>query len=89
MSQLIYSYQCKQCGNAFTGWNKVSERHFHECPECGEQAGMFINAVRFALDPVSGDFVSATDKWAKAKEKANWDELRSLGLRESEKRIFT
>lgn len=86
--KLLYSYQCK-CGFDFTGWNEVSERSHHKCPECDEQAGLFINAVRFALDPISGDFVSATDKWAKAKEKANWEELRSLGLRESEKRIFT
>jgi putative FmdB family regulatory protein len=88
MSRILYSYRCKQCGDHFTGWNKVSERYTHKCGQCGALADLFINGVRFELDPVSGDFPSATDKWAKAHEKANLDDLQSLGLRETTKRFF-
>ncbi len=37
---------------------------------CGEQANRMISPVRAVLDPVSGHFPTATDKWAKAHERA-------------------
>ena len=67
---------------------KVNDRKQHEC-ECSALADLIVTACHFALDPVSGDFPSRTREWEKSHEKANWDDLKSLGLRESEKRIFT
>ena len=88
--KLLYSYQCRHCGELFTGWNQLSKRYTHPCKSCSELAELFINGgVHFRLDPVSGDFPSTTRKWEKSHEKANYDDLKSLGLRESEKRIFT
>ena len=88
MSQLLYNYQCKHCGCHFTGWNKLSERFHHECKQCGEQAGLFINGCHFKLDPVSGDFPTTTKRWADAHEKANLDDLKRKGLRKTESRFF-
>lgn len=85
---LQYSYWCQYCGERFTGWNEVSKRHTHECKHCGELAELFINGAHFKLDPISGDFPSATDQWAKAREKANLDDLKSLGLRKTTKRFY-
>tara|TARA_R110000772_G_scaffold96401_3_gene194875 strand:- start:326 stop:559 length:234 start_codon:yes stop_codon:yes gene_type:complete len=58
---------------------RCSKGHIHEritdssvisvqCPVCGEQAFKIISAVNFSLDPISGHFPSATDKWAKHRE---------------------
>jgi hypothetical protein len=35
---------------------------------CEEKAFKIISAVNFSLDPISGHFPSATDKWAKHRE---------------------
>lgn len=83
----IYNYAC-ECGAAFEKWNSISDRQFSGC-DCGALATKVIAPCAFYLDPVSGDFPTRTSNWAQAREKANWDELRRLGLRESDKRIYT
>ena len=83
-----YSYECKSCDNRFGVFKRMADRKQHLCT-CGEIADLYVTAVEFSLDPVSGDFPSRTRAWEKSHEKANWDDLRSLGLRESDKRIFT
>jgi hypothetical protein len=39
-----------------------------DCPECDEVATRVISAVRCSLDPTSGHFPGATDKWIRARE---------------------
>lgn len=39
-----------------------------DCPECGTTAHRLMAAVRPKLDPFSGDFPSASDKWAQDRE---------------------
>tara|TARA_Y100000052_G_scaffold9375_1_gene9275 strand:- start:459 stop:689 length:231 start_codon:yes stop_codon:yes gene_type:complete len=39
-----------------------------ECPVCSEIASKVISPVRSVLDPISGDFVGATMKWARHRE---------------------
>ncbi|NNE35465.1 MAG: hypothetical protein HKN13_09520 [Rhodothermales bacterium] len=82
----IYSYVC-DCGREFEARKSVEDRNFCECL-CGEIAGKAITTCAFHLDPVSGDFPTRTATWAKAHEDANRDDLESLGLRESKKRIY-
>ena len=36
-----------------------------QCSECGEIATRILSSPRLGLDPISGDFPSATAKWAK------------------------
>lgn len=77
----IYDYVC-ECGQHFESWRRVSERKESRCV-CGKSARMRISPVNFYLDPVSGDFPTRTDTWEKSHVKANEDDLKSLGLRES------
>jgi hypothetical protein len=39
-----------------------------DCPQCGEVATRVIPAVRCSLDPASGHFPGATDKWVRSRE---------------------
>jgi|TARA_X000001388_G_C2154535_1_gene93739 hypothetical protein len=39
------------------------------CPVCSGIARKMISPVRSLLDPISGDFVGATMKWARDREK--------------------
>lgn len=39
-----------------------------DCPQCNEVATKVIPAVRCSLDPTSGHFPGATDKWVRARE---------------------
>ena len=36
-----------------------------QCSECGEIATRILSSPRLGLDPICGDFPSATAKWAK------------------------
>ena len=38
------------------------------CKTCGKLATKLVTAPRISLDPVSGDFPGATNKWLKARE---------------------
>jgi hypothetical protein len=38
------------------------------CRECDKPATRLISAVRVNLDPISGDFPKATNKWVKNRE---------------------
>jgi hypothetical protein len=40
------------------------------CGECGQEAKRIISPIRCKLEGVSGDFPSASDKWAKRHERA-------------------
>lgn len=83
----IYDYECEAHGS-FEAFRPLAERQSAPCPDCGAAAEQRITAVRFKLNPASGDFPTATDRWANRKEKANWDDLQRLGLRGSRKTIF-
>jgi len=82
----IYEYLCK-CGLRFDQMKDIEDRHTARC-ECGNTARMEMSAPNFSLDVASGDFPSALNKWAKAKEKANYDDLQELGLRGSQMTHF-
>jgi len=83
----IYEYLCEN-GHHFETWNSVGERKTATCT-CGATAHKVLTAPTFHLDPVSGDFPSATRKWAMDKQKANYEDLQELGLRKSRKTYFT
>lgn len=77
----IYDYVC-ECGTHFESWRRLEERKASRCV-CGKLARLRVSAPSFFLDPVSGDFPTRTDQWERAHEKANMDDLKQLGLRES------
>jgi predicted nucleic acid-binding Zn ribbon protein len=56
-----------ECGNKFEALvlRDVKET---DCPQCDLTAKRVISAVRCSLDPTSGHFPGATEKWIKARE---------------------
>jgi len=64
----VYDFRCPE--------NHITERFVStdveetECPTCEAKAKRIISGGNFTLDATSGDFPSATDKWAKHHEKA-------------------
>lgn len=64
----MYEYGCKRCDIGFEALARMDDRLLHDCPECGEPCNMKISAVRSKLDPISGDFPSATMSWEKLRE---------------------
>lgn len=84
----IYEYECEPCSMQFEAFASIEEMHEVVCPDCYTKAKKLVSLPRFKLEPVSGHFTTATDRWAKRKERANWDDLQSLGLRPSRKTYF-
>lgn len=63
---ILFDFSC-ECGNKFEALvsSKETEKN---CPLCGQVAKRVISAVRCSLDPTSGHFPGATEKWIKARE---------------------
>ena len=46
----IYEYQCAACGHQFETLQKISDKPFSECPDCGKDAlTKLISASAFRL----------------------------------------
>ena len=46
----IYEYQCAACGHQFETLQKISDKPFSECPDCGKDAlKKLISASAFRL----------------------------------------
>ena len=65
-----YDYQCNDCGAVVTKNRTIAQMHDDtECPVCtGDCTKVILRACTISLDPISGDFVGATDKWMKHRE---------------------
>lgn len=63
---ILFDFLC-ECGNKFEALVSREIKQ-SDCPECGQVGKRVISAVRCSLDPTSGHFPGATEKWAKARE---------------------
>lgn len=63
-----FDYRCDACGSKFDAFVKSADQ-IVKC-RCGQNARRIISPVRSKLDPVSGHFPGATDKWLREHEKA-------------------
>ena len=63
---ILFDFQCEQ-GHVN---EKLVSRETREidCPHCEKVAKRVIPAVRCSLDPISGHFPGATDKWVRSRE---------------------
>ena len=64
----VFDFTCASCGHTFEQFVETDQRT-DTCPKCEGTANRIISPVRFKLDPVSGDFPTATDRWIKMHEK--------------------
>ncbi len=60
---LLFDFEC--AGGHIEEHFVSSDTRVVECPHCRRPANRIQSPVRSALDPISGDFNGATDKWMK------------------------
>jgi len=63
MSKRMFEFTCSE-GHYFETLVDESVRTL-ECKVCGSPSERLISTPRLGLDPISGDFIGATDKWAR------------------------
>ena len=63
---ILFEFMCKD--GHLTEKLVSRETRQIDCPQCEEVATRVISAVRCSLDPTSGHFPGATDKWVRARE---------------------
>ncbi len=66
--RLYREFRCPECNDKFE--RLVESNTTTAGCSCGGEANKVVSAVRCVLDPLSGHFPSATDKWAKHHENA-------------------
>lgn len=69
-----YDYECQDCGNNFEAFQKMSDAHLTECPECGGKVKRLIGAGAGLIFKGGGfyetDYRSKGYKTAAAKDAA-------------------
>jgi hypothetical protein len=68
---MLIDFRCSQpdCREVHEEWVATGTRSA-VCPKCFSISYRIVSPVRSVLDPISGHFPSATDKWAKHHEEA-------------------
>lgn len=66
---ILYDFKCRDCGESFEGFAKISERE-KDCPNCGGVAARQVSTPRIGLDGTDPAFPTAWDRWAKQHEDA-------------------
>jgi len=59
----MFDFVCKNSHNT-EAFVEVDTKEV-QCGECGEVATRILSSPRLGLDPICGDFPSATARWAK------------------------
>jgi hypothetical protein len=63
MPRRMFEFSCKN-SHITESFVEVDTKEV-QCSECGEVATRILSSPRLGLDPISGDFPSATARWAK------------------------
>ena len=61
--RLLFDFECE--GGHIEEHFVSADTREAECPHCHKPSQRIQSPVRSALDPISGDFNGATDKWMK------------------------
>ena len=64
--RLLFDFECE--GGHIEEHFVSSDTREVECPHCHKPAQRIQSPVRSTLDPVSGDFKKATNKWMRNRE---------------------
>ena len=81
MARRIFEFRCVK--------GHVTDRYVDDtvttitCPHCRNDASRIISAVRSALDPISGQFPDATERWVKRRE-SHMKYERKMGIGSTE-----
>lgn len=63
MPRRMFDFECKN-SHITESFVSIDTKEV-QCGECGEIATRILSSPRLSLDPTSGDFPSATARWAK------------------------
>lgn len=63
MPRRLFDFKCTNSHNT-EAFVDVDTKEV-QCSECGETATRILSSPRLGLDPICGDFPSATARWAK------------------------
>jgi predicted nucleic acid-binding Zn ribbon protein len=63
--RIILDYKCSN-GHIFEKFTEPEPSI--SCPTCGAESNRIVTAANVRLDPISGDFPSATRSWAKMRQ---------------------
>jgi putative FmdB family regulatory protein len=77
MPRRLFDFQCTSCEAVFEKLTD-SEASSVDCTLCGNPSTRLISAPRAALDVISGDFPSATRKWALMRQQKIKTERRQV-----------
>ena len=64
--RVIFEFKCKN--NHVSGKLVSRETYTRDCPHCECKAKRLISAVRCSLEPATGSFPGATEKWLKMRD---------------------
>lgn len=74
-----YDFKCKECSSIFEIEQRLVDYTGEADCECGGTAKRIILAAPTVhLDPISGDHIGATDRWAKGRERQMKKERHNL-----------
>jgi hypothetical protein len=71
----VFDFKCEN-GHHTEGFVSVLVPYI-PCAVCGKEATRQLSAPRIALDPFSGDFPSASDRWVKVREERQKQEIKT------------
>ncbi len=61
---MIYEYKCIECSDVTEDIRSMQDRDkLGICKLCGADTKKIMSATRSTLDPISGDFPKATNRW--------------------------
>ena len=72
---LLFDFECS--GGHIEEKLVSSDTREIRCPHCNKIAKRIQSPVRSALEPMSGDFLGATEKWARQREQKLKQERRA------------
>ena len=64
--KMINDYRCDTCNETKEYW--IDPNDTPKCDQCGSDQSKLISGGSFFLDPMSGDFPGATNKWCKNRD---------------------
>ncbi len=81
----IYEYECKNCGERFEVWQKITDEPLKVCEKCGGELVRLISQTSFILKGTGWYVTDYARKEKEQKEKAKKKEVKEKPSQKAEK----
>jgi putative FmdB family regulatory protein len=81
----IYEYECKNCGERFEVWQKITEEPLKVCEKCGGELVRLISQTSFILKGTGWYVTDYARKEKEKKEKLKKKETEKAPSKKAEK----